>query len=308
VKNYTSKVYEIIKELVEEYEEKGQVKYLCELAGVSRSGYYNYFSEKSIKNRNIKEIQDEKDRDIILDAYNRHGYKKGAKGIKMTLENEDNIIFNLKHIRRIMNKYDIICPIRKAQPYKQMLKANLEHRTIENKLNRQFKQGVPGKVLLTDITYLSYGNYQRAYLSTIKDAETTEILAYRLSTNLYLDFVLNTMWDLVKQKEVPIPKDAFVHSDQGSHYTSPIFQSLLKELKLGQSMSRRGNCWDNSPQESFFGHMKDEIDLKSCKTFKDLQLEIDRYIEYYNNYRYQWDLKKMSPVQYRNHLLQTTTN
>ena len=113
------------------------------------------------------------------------------------------------------------------------------------------------------------------------------------------------MWDLVKQEEVPIPKDAFVHSDQGSHYTSPIFQSLLEELKLGQSMSRKGNCWDNSPQESFFGHMKDEIDLKSCKLFKDLQLEIDRYIEYYNNYRYQWDLKKMSPVQYRNHLLQT---
>ena len=305
MKNYTSKVYEIIKELVKKYEENNQVKYLCELANVSRSGYYNYFSNKSINNRKMKELQDEKDRDIILDAYNRHGFKKGAKGIKMTLENEDGIIFNLKHIRRIMFKYDIVCPIRKANPYKQMLKANLEHRTLENKLNREFKQGVPGKVLLTDITYLFYSDCKKAYLSTIKDAETNEILAYRLSTNLYLDFVLNTMWDLAKQKEVPIPKDAFVHSDQGSHYTSPTFQSLLKELNLGQSMSRRGNCWDNAPQESFFGHMKDEIDLKSCKTFKDLQLEIGRYIEYYNNYRYQWNLKKMSPVQYRNHLLST---
>ena len=305
MKNYTSKVYEIIKELVEKYDENNQVKYLCELANVSRSGYYNYFSNKSINNRKMKELQDEKDRDIILDAYNRHGFKKGAKGIKMTLENEDGIVFNLKHIRRIMFKYDIVCPIRKANPYKQMLKANLEHRTLENKLNREFKQGVPRKVLLTDITYLFYGDYKKAYLSTIKDAETNEILAYRLSTNLYLDFVLNTMWDLAKQKEVPISKDAFVHSDQGSHYTSPTFQSLLKELNLGQSMSRRGNCWDNAPQESFFGHMKDEIDLKSCKTFKDLQLEIDRYIEYYNNYRYQWNLKKMSPVQYRNHLLST---
>lgn len=305
MKNYTSKVYEIIKELVEKYDENNQVKYLCKLANVSRSGYYNYFSNKSINNRKMKELQDDKDRDIILDAYNRHGFKKGAKGIKMTLENEDGIVFNLKHIRRIMFKYDIVCPIRKANPYKQMLKANLEHRILENKLNREFKQGVPGKVLLTDITYLFYSDCKKAYLSTIKDAETNEILAYRLSTNLYLDFVLNTMWDLAKQKEVPIPKDAFVHSDQGSHYTSPTFQSLLKELNLGQSMSRRGNCWDNAPQESFFGHMKDEIDLKSCKTFKDLQLEIDRYIKYYNNYRYQWDLKKMSPVQYRNHLLST---
>lgn len=305
MKNYTSQVYEIIKELVEKYDEKAQIKYLCELAQVSRSGYYNYFNEKSIQNRNKKEIQDEKDRDIILDAFNRHGYKKGAKGIKMTLENEDKIVFNLKHIRRIMKKYDIICPIRKAEPYKQMLKKDLEHRTIENKLNRDFKQEKPGKVLLTDITYLSYGFYKRAYLSTIKDASTNEIMAYRLSTNLYLDFVLDTMWDVVKQKEVPIPEDAFVHSDQGSHYTSPIFQSLLKELKLGQSMSRKGNCWDNAPQESFFGHMKDEVDFKSCLTFENLQVEINKYIEYYNTYRYQWNLKKMSPVQYRNHLLQT---
>lgn len=304
MKNYTSQVYEIIKELVEKYDEKAQVKYLCSLAEVSRSGYYNYFSEKSIQNRNKKEIQDEKDRDVILDAFTRHGYKKGAKGIKMTLENEDKIVFNLKHIRRIMRKYDIICPIRKAEPYKQMLKKDLEHRTIENKLNREFKQEKPGKVLLTDITYLSYGYYKRAYLSTIKDASTNEIMAYRLSTNLYLDFVLDTMWDIIKQKNVPIPEDAFVHSDQGSHYTSPTFQSLLKELKLGQSMSRKGNCWDNAPQESFFGHMKDEVDFKVCSNFEELQVEIARYIEYYNNYRYQWNLKKMSPVQYRNHLLQ----
>ena len=305
MKNYTSQVYEIIKELVQKYDEKAQIKYLCEIAKVSRSGYYNYFSKNSIENRNKREVHDEKDKDIILDAFNRHGYKKGAKGIKMTLENEDKIIFNLKHIRRIMKKYNIICPIRKAEPYKQMLKKDLEHRTVENKLKRDFKQEKPGKVLLTDITYLSYGYYKRAYLSTIKDASTNEIMAYRLSTNLYLDFVLNTMWDLVKQKEVPIPEDAFVHSDQGSHYTSPSFQSLLKELKLDQSMSRKGNCWDNAPQESFFGHMKDEVDFKACSTFEELQVEIDKYIEYYNNYRYQWNLKKMSPVQYRNHLLQT---
>lgn len=68
-------------------------------------------------------------------------------------------------------------------------------------------------------------------------------------------------------------------------------------------MSRRGNCWDNAPQESFFGHMKDEIDLKSCINFETVKKMIDNYIAYYNNYRYQWNLKKMAPVQYRNHLL-----
>lgn len=82
MKNYTSQVYEIIKELVQKYDEKAQVKHLCEIAKVSRSGYYNYFSEKSIENRNKKENQDEKDRDIILDAFNRHGYKKVPKESK----------------------------------------------------------------------------------------------------------------------------------------------------------------------------------------------------------------------------------
>jgi putative transposase len=68
-------------------------------------------------------------------------------------------------------------------------------------------------------------------------------------------------------------------------------------------MSRRGNCWDNAPQESFFVHLKDSVDITACKNFEELQDSINNYIKYYNNYRYQWGLKKMTPVQYRNHLL-----
>ena len=68
-------------------------------------------------------------------------------------------------------------------------------------------------------------------------------------------------------------------------------------------MSRRGNCWDNAPMESFFGHMKDEIELDTCKNLKDVKKVIEKYMKYYNNERYQWSLKKMTPVQYRNHLL-----
>jgi len=142
-----------------------------------------------------------------------------------------------------------------------------------------------------------------AYLSTIKDASTNEILAYQTSDRITLDIALDTIKKLVKNRRVTLTKDAFIHSDQGSHYTSPTFHKLLRKHKLSQSMSRRGNCWDNAPQESFFGHMKDEIDLKSCTTLKNVKMMIDKYITYYNNYRYQWDLKKTTPVQYRNHLL-----
>ena len=154
---------------------------------------------------------------------------------------------------------------------------------------------------------MPYGNNKIAYLSTIKDSSTNEILAYNLSNSLAIDIVTETINKLVKLKSFKLHKDAFIHSDQGSHYTSPIFQKLLKKYNLGQSMSRRGNCWDNAPQESFFGHMKDEIDYKSCRTIEELKILIDDYMDYYNNDRYQWNLKKLTPVQYRNQLLKTSS-
>lgn len=279
------------------------LSYLCKATGVSRSGYYNYFSSKSQDLREKRNRKDELLRNNILKAYKFKRRKKGARQIKMTLKNQFKIIYNLKRIRRIMKKYDIVCPIRKANPYRRMMKATMEHRVLPNLLNREFKQETPGKVLLTDITYLSYGQGKRAYLSTVKDSSTNEILAYHLSRNIQLEIAIETIHKLMLYEGNSLAHDAFIHSDQGCHYTSPIFQKLLQRYGLGQSMSRRGNCWDNAPQESFFGHFKDEAHLKKCNTFEELKNEIGDYMDYYNKYRCQWGLKKMTPVQYRNHLL-----
>lgn len=279
------------------------LSYFCGFSGVSRSGYYNYFSTKAITTRDNQEIIDLESYKNILAAFNFKNRKKGAKQIKMTLENEFDINYNLKRIRRIMKKYNIVCPHRKANPCRRMMKATKEHSVLPNLLNREFKQGIPGKVLLTDISYLSFKDGQRAYLSTILDASTNETLAYTVSKSLKIDIVIDTIDNLVNSNSSLIHKDVFIHSDQGVHYTSPTFQSKLKQNNIGQSMSRRGNCWDNAPQESFFGHLKDETNIKDCKTFEDLVKEISDYIDYYNNHRGQWNLKKMTPVQYRNHLL-----
>jgi len=282
------------------------VSYLCRLVGVSRSGYYRYFSDEAVAKRQTDHQADETVKDIILKAIHfRRRPTKGARQIKMTLERQYQITYNLKRIRRIMKKFEIVCPIRKANPYRRMAKATKEHRTLPNLLNRQFKQGVAGKVLLTDITYLSYGKGKRAYLSTIKDAETNEILAYETSDKITLDIALNTVKKLKKNGK-KLAEGAFIHSDQGVHYTSPHFQKLVKKIGLGQSMSRRGNCWDNAPQESFFGHFKDEIDMKSCEALEDVKREIKSYMTYYNYYRGQWNLKRMTPVEYRHHLLQVS--
>jgi transposase InsO family protein len=281
------------------------VSYLCDVAGVSRSGYYNYFTTKSQERRNQKDEQDEIVKEIILKAFHFKGRKKGARQIKMTLAGQFNVKYNLKRIRRIMNKYAIICPIRKANPYRRMMKATQEHRVVPNLLKRQFKQEVPGKVLLTDITYLIYGKGQKAYLSTIIDSSTNEIVAYHVSDRITMDLATDTLLKLKKNRNFRKAEDALIHSDQGTHYSHPDFQKLVKKLGLCQSMSRRGNCWDNAPQESFFGHFKDETSIKPCTSLEELKREIKQYMIYYNNYRYQWNLNKMTPVQYRDHLIKS---
>jgi len=160
-----------------------------------------------------REQRDLGNKDLILKAFNRRGYKKGSRSIKMVLKNEFKIVYSLKRIRRIMNKYEIICPYRKSNPYKKIAKATKEHRVVKNILNREFKQATPGKVLLTDITYLRYGDSRMAYLSTIKDSSTNEILAYQTSDRITLDIALDTIKNLVKTKRITLTKDTFIHSD-----------------------------------------------------------------------------------------------
>jgi len=94
-----------------------------------------------------------------------------------------------------------------------------------------------------------------------------------------------------------------INSDQGSHYTSIKFIQLIKDSELRQSMSRRANCWDNAPQESFYGHMKDEIDISSCTTFEGIHQVIRDWTDYYNTERYQWDLARLAPKEYYKYLV-----
>ena len=89
--------------------------------------------------------------------------------------------------------------------------------------------------------------------------------------------------------------EAMIHSDQGFHYTHPAYQSRIRELGLVQSMSRRGNCLDNAPIESFFGHLKDHVEHRSALNLSEVRSMVDSYIAYYNSERKQWNLKKMTP-------------
>ena len=288
--------FEVIRETLSREDNLLSVKSLCETAGVSRSGYYRWLHAEVY--RNSLEEQDRLDFELILEVYNHRGYKKGARSIYMCLLHRNPpVIMNLKKIRRLMKKYNLFCPIRKANPYRRMAKALRSNNVADNLLQREFTAYGPRIILLTDITYIPY-NGVFCYLSTILDAFTKQVLSYVLSESLEIDFVLETVKQLISNHGISLQAETLIHSDQGCHYTSYKFIQIIKDANLRQSMSRRGNCWDNAPQESFFGHMKDEIDLSERKTFSEVKFIIDDWIDYYNNERYHWQLAKLSPNEY----------
>jgi len=293
--------YQIIREMMQRDVNMLNVSWLCDAADVSRSGYYHYLATEDLRLQ--RENQDQQDFLIILEAYQFRGYNKGARSIYMRLLHMNpSVHMNIKKVRRLMKKYGLFCPIRKANPYRRMAKAMATAYVAPNLLNREFETQGPRKVLLTDITYIINGKAPRCYMSTIIDACTKELLAWVLSISLEIDFVLETVNQLIENNGVSLTSETLIHSDQGSHYKSIKFIQLVKDSELRQSMSRRANCWDNAPQESFFGHMKDEIDISWCKTFDEIQQVITNWTDYYNNERYQWDLAKLAPTEYYRYL------
>ena len=259
---------------------------MCHLAQVSKSGYYKWLKTSDELDSDYEDYLEIKT--VFEEGKRRYGWRR----LKMRLPE-----MNHKKIQRIMRKYGLRTKIRKRNPYKQMMKENLEHRTFPNVLKREFKQSLPQKVFCTDITYIHY-EQNLAYLSALKDVASGEIVSWKLSRNLGMNFVLETINTL----ETVNCAGSIIHSDQGFHYTNPTYIKTLRKLKIIQSMSAKGKCIDNSPIESFFGHLKDELDYKSCKTFAELNLKIDEYMRYYNHERKQWTRNKMSPIEYSNYL------
>ena len=269
---------------------------LCDIARVSRSGYFRW-----LKHGNKPE-KDHADYLLIKEVFGRGKGKYGWRTIQMKLKTEKGVIMNHKKIIRIKKKYGLATKIRRINPYKAIMKKTQEHRTFPNLLNRNFKQMMPHRTFGTDITYLPF-NHRMAYLSAVKDIACGEVVAWNLSPHLTMDIVLDAIVKMKNDPSAPLRSGALIHSDQGFHYTNPEYIRMIKELDMVQSMSRKGNCIDNAPTESFFGHFKDDVDYRECKTFEELKTKTAEYIDYYNNERQQWNLKKMTPVEYRNHLL-----
>lgn len=293
--------FEAINAVVRKFRLKNLVGALCQTAEVSRSGYYAWL--KKVEQHAIREEQDYEDYLLLKSIYDAHRGKVGYRTFYMILTELLETPMNHKKILRLMRKFNLFAKIRRANPYKQIAKATQEHAVCPNLLDRKFKLDEPGKVFVTDITYLPNRSGQMAYLSAVKDVATREIVAYEVTTTLTMEIVYRTLRKLKEALDDNVHPEAMIHSDQGFHYTHPEYQRRVKKMKLTQSMSRRGNCLDNAPIESFFGHFKDDVDFKQATSLEELKALVDEYMEYYNGTRKQWNLKKMTPAQYRSHLI-----
>lgn len=173
------------------------------------------------------------------------------------------------------------------------------NKVVKNKLKRRFKAKAPNRRWLTDITEFKVGE-QKLYLSAIIDCYNNEIKGYTLANRPVFQLVKSMLDTALSGLSKKIMKKLMIHSDQGWHYQMSQFRKALKANGIKQSMSRKGNCYDNALMENFFGTLKSEtIYIEKPNSIEELEQQIHDYIDYYNRERIQAKLKGLSPIQFR---------
>lgn len=258
---------------------------LCEIAQVRRSSYYRY------KNKPVK--KDTELEEKIIQIYNKSNKRAGYRTITLLLKNNYNLIVNHKKVYRIMKENNISSIVRKK-----FRKHKGEAEIRENLLNRDFTASKPGEKFVTDITYIPTQRTM-TYLCTIIDLFNNEPVAWNISDSQDKSLSIDTIKKLSQKFDLT---DSIIHSDQGVHYTNHDYVELLSKLKVKQSMSRKGNCWDNAKAESFFSHYKCEtiyLMSKKIKDLNDVRQITEEYMDYYINYRPQKKLGGVPPSLYK---------
>lgn len=280
---------------------KYTVKRMLSLLGISRASYYAALKSEYCQATTERILQDKQDADLVRQVMKYKGFAKGSRQIYMMLPSLTGRRLGLKKIRRIMRQFGITSSIRKSK--KPTGGAVLRENVKPNLLRRRFRLYRPNEVRLTDVTYLEYGDRQRAYGSALLDPVTGVLIAFLVSEHNDVAFALETL----RQSDThPCSNGGIYHSDQGAVYLSAAFQQEVSSLGFEQSMSKRGNCQDNAPQESFFGHFKDECSYSECGSIGELRELVARYADYYNHERRMWDRGRMTPVEYEQYLLSMT--
>lgn len=253
---------------------------------------------RSVFYYHLKKLRDgvdryEHERSEISAIFHEH---KGRYGYRRVTDEMHNRGYGINHktVQGLMRSMGLRCQIRKVRyrSYKGHV-----GRVAPNLLNRDFKAEKPCQKWATDVTQVSIKD-RKCYLSPVLDMFNGEIVAYQISDRPDLKMVTDMLRKALKGR-----KDTgglILHSDQGWHYQNYKYRKMLANHHITQSMSRKGNCLDNSMMENFFGLMKSELlYANDYQDIEDFKKDLIEYIDYYNNKRIKLRLKGKSPVQYR---------
>ncbi|MFV2048284.1 IS3 family transposase [Metabacillus sp. YM-086] len=280
-----------------ELKEKFKLKDVLLIVGIPESSYH--YHVKMMKKENPNQELEERIQAMFEEHKGNYGYRRICLDLK-----QRGLIVNHKKVQRIMNKLGLKCDkfrrkTRKYSSYKGTIGT-----IAKNRINRRFHTNLYHQKLATDITEFKCSDGEKLYFNPIMDMFNSEILSYGISKRPTLELALKPLeeaLEIVKESKYRTT----IHSDQGWHYQHNKWIKTLKKHKVFQSMSRKGNCLDNSPMENFFGLLKQEMYYgEALCSFEELKIKIEEYIIYYNNKRIKQKLAGRSPVQYRIHTSQ----
>ena len=276
--------------VIQELRQRHSLELLLQIAQLPRSTFYYHVKHQEGDKyaREKEEIQR-----IFHENKGRYGYRRVTTALR-----NSGFTLNHKTVQRLMKEMGLVCRVRmkKYRSYKG------EQGTVApNLLNREFTAEKPNQKWVTDVTeFRIFG--QKLYLSPIFDLYSGDIVTYTLSESPNLSMVI-TMLEQAFQK-IPNDTNLILHSDQGWHYRHKHYVAMLKEKGVRQSMSRKGNCYDNAVMENFFGHLKSELlYLQEFKSLDHFKQELLDYIDYYNNRRIKARLKGLPPALHRQQAL-----
>ncbi len=242
--------------------------------------------------------KDKKIKALIQNIYDEHRGRYGYRRVLYVLRNDYHCVINHKKVQKIMRLLGLKGKMRKSK-YKSY--KGTVGKICPNYLNRDFNTLKANQKWVTDVSEFKLGD-DKLYLSPILDLHGGYIVSYDLSVspNLYqTKRMLDKAFKFLDKDDHPI-----IHSDQGWQYQHKHIQHMIKKQGLIQSMSRKGNCLDNSVMENFFGRMKVEMFYgETFRDIEDLKNEIHMYMAYYNQKRIKSNLKGLTPLQYRNQSL-----
>ena len=270
-------------------EQNLNLSYLCQLFDVPVSSYYY---------QSVHKPNDAAYRDKLTVIHNENFQAYGRRRMKAALA-DNGINLGVFKIARLMKQAGIIAKVPKKPHY---YPSGKQKPNIPNELKRQFNPPQVNTHWVGDITYIRH-HQGWSYLATVLDLGSREIVGYALSQTPDAQLARQALMQAVKIQQ-PKTSHLMFHSDQGVQYSANLFKQALSLHRIKQSMSRRGNCWDNAVQERFFRSLKSEyLNGLSFVNHQAVVLAVEHYIRYYNNKRINSTIGYMTPVLKRQALL-----